>query len=37
MWKKGNPSCTVGEKVNWYTHYGEQYREFLKINNNPTL
>ena len=24
------PSYTVGRKVNWYNHYGEQYGESLK-------
>ena len=23
--EKGEPSCTVGGKVSWYNHYGEQY------------
>ena len=23
-------SCTVGENVNWYNHYGEQYGGSLK-------
>ena len=23
-------SCTVGEDVNWYSHYGEQYGGSLK-------
>ena len=25
--KKRVPSYTVGESVNWYSHYGEQYRD----------
>ena len=25
------PSCTVGENVNWYTHYGDQYGDTLEI------
>ena len=24
--KKGEPSCSVGENVNWYNHYGKLYR-----------
>ena len=24
------PSCTVDGNVNWYSHYGEQYRGSLK-------
>ena len=23
--RRGEPSCTVGANVNWYSHYGEQY------------
>ena len=23
-------SCTVGGNVNWYSHYGEQYRDSFK-------
>ena len=23
--EKREPSCTVGGKLNWYNHYGEQY------------
>ena len=23
-------SCTIGGNVNWYNHYGRQYRDFLK-------
>ena len=30
MWRKGNPLCTVGENVNWHSHYGEQYGRFLQ-------
>ena len=29
--EKREPSCTVGGNVNWYSHYGEQYRDSLKI------
>ena len=29
MWKKKS-SCTVGGKVNGYSHYGEQYGDSLK-------
>ena len=28
--KKREPSFTVGEKVNWYSHYGEQYGDSLR-------
>ena len=28
--EKREPSYSVGENVNWYSHYGEQYRDFLK-------
>ena len=28
--KKREPSCIIGGNVNWYSHYGEQYRDFLK-------
>ena len=24
------PSCTIGGNVNWYSHYGEQYRDSLR-------
>ena len=29
MWKREN-LCTVGGNVNWYSHYGKQYRGSLK-------
>ena len=28
--EKREPSYTVGGNVNWYSHYGEQYRDSLK-------
>ena len=28
--EKKEPSYTVGGNVNWYSHYGEQYRSSLK-------
>ena len=28
--EKKEPSCTVGENVNWYSHYGKQYGDSLK-------
>ena len=28
--KKREYSCTVGGNVNWYSHYGRQYRDSLK-------
>ena len=24
------PSCTVGENADWYSHYGKQYGDFMK-------
>ena len=27
---KGNPSCIAGGTINWYSHYGRWYRDFLK-------
>ena len=27
---KREPSLTVGENANWYSHYGEQYGDFFK-------
>jgi len=27
--EKREPSCIVGENVNWYSHHGEQYGDFL--------
>ena len=29
-WRKRNPPNTVGENVNWCSHYGEQYGGSLK-------
>ena len=29
--EKREPSCTVGGNVEWYSHYGEQYGDSLKI------
>ena len=31
--EKKEPSDTVGGSVNWDSHYGEQYRDSLKIKN----
>ena len=28
--KKREPSCTVSGNVNWYSHYKEQYGEYLQ-------
>ena len=28
--ERRKPSCTVGQNVNWYNHYGEQYGDSLK-------
>ena len=35
--EKREPSYTVGEKVNWYSHYGEQYGGSLKKKTNVEL
>ena len=35
--EKREPSCTVGGKVNWYSHYGEQYGGSLKTKNRITI
>ena len=29
--ERGECSCTVGGNLNWYSHYGRQYGDFLKI------
>ena len=29
-YREKEPSCAVGGNVNWYNHYGEQYRDSLK-------
>ena len=29
--EKKEPSCTAGGNANWYSHYGEQYGDYLKI------
>ena len=32
------PLCTIGRNVNWYSHYGKQYKGFLeKIKNRTTV
>ena len=28
--EKSEPSCTVGGNINWYSNYGEQYRDSLE-------
>ena len=28
--EKWEPSCIVGVTINWYSHYGEQYKSSLK-------
>ena len=28
--ERRKPSYIIGGNVNWYSHYGEQYRSFLK-------
>ena len=30
MWKKKEPSYTVGGNANWFSHYGEQYEVSFK-------
>jgi len=30
-------SCTVGGNINWYSHYGEQYRDSFKRRNKSTI
>ena len=35
--EKREPSYTVGDNVNWYNHYGEQYRRSLKNKNGATI
>ena len=30
VWRKGNPLVLVGGNVNWYSHYGRQYRDSLE-------
>lgn len=34
--EKKEPPNTVGKSVNWYSHYGEQYRDSLKQTNKQT-
>ena len=34
--EKREPSCTVGGNMNGYSHYGEQYRDFLKKTKTKT-
>ena len=34
---KREPSYTVGGKVNWYCHYGEQYGGSSKAKNRRTI
>ena len=34
---KTEPSYTVGGNVNWCSHYGEQYGDFLKFKNRATI
>ena len=35
--EKGEPFHTVGENVNWFGHYGEQYGGFFKTKNRNTI
>ena len=35
--EKREPSCTVGRNLNGYSHYGEQYGDFVKTGNKTTI
>ena len=35
--EKRKSSCNVCRNVSWYSHYGEQYGDFLKSRNKTTL
>ena len=35
--EKREPLCTAGGNVNWYSHYGRQYRDSSKIKNKITI
>ena len=40
--KEREPSCTIGGKVNWFSHYGVQYGGFfknlgIKLPSNPII
>ena len=35
--EKRKPSCTVCGNVNWDSHYGEKYEDFLKNRNKTTI
>ena len=35
--EKREPFYTVGENVNWYSHYGERYGGSLKNKNRATI
>ena len=35
--KKREPSCTAGGSVNWYSHYGKQYKVFLKTKKRTPI
>ena len=35
--EKREPSGTVDGNANWYSHYGEQYRDSLKPRNKTTI
>ena len=30
VWRKRGPSYTEGKDINWWSYYGEQYRDSLK-------
>ena len=30
MWRKMELLCTVGGNINWFSHYGRQYKDSLK-------
>ena len=36
MWRKMELLCTVGGNINWFSHYGRQYKDSLKKKKNRT-
>ena len=37
VWRKGNPSCTVGRNVSWCSHYGKWQGGFIKKKTKKKL
>ena len=35
--EKREPCCTLGGNVNWYSHNGRQYGDYIKIKNTTTV